>query len=261
MKPVVVALALVLCAGVAACGDDEPAQVLSETAEKLAGVNSGDLSLRFVATPKGKGADGQIGFELDGPFSVAEPGSLPVAALDYTQIAGPRRGEAKLLSTGGEAFVQVDGKTYELPPERERELRRAKGELRREGGLGMLDIGAWIRRPKLSEGETVDGVATDRVTSELDVVTTLNDLAALSRSAGAGAKAPKLEGKSAKQVERAVRSSRLRAADRQGRPGPAPPFDRRRLRARGARGAALRGRPGSRRRCGSSSGSTDRTAR
>ena len=202
-------LGLLLCLALAGCGDEEPAQVLSETAQKLGAVKSGDLSVRFVASPKGKGADGDIGFELKGPFSVAEPGALPVADIEYTQIAGPRQGKAKLISTGREAFTEVEGEVYELAPARERELRRAKGELERDGGLGELDIGAWIRDPKVSQGNVVDGADTDKVTSGLDVVAALNDLAALARGVGAGGSGQKLEGESAKQVERAVKSARL----------------------------------------------------
>ena len=202
-------LALLACLALAGCGDDEPAQVLSETAQKLGEVRSGDLSMRFVASPKAKGADGDIGFELEGPFSVAEPGALPVADIEYTQLTGPRQGKAKLISTGRAAYVRVEGKLFELPPGRERELRRAKGALEREGALGELDIGAWIRAPRVTEGETVGGAETDKVTAGLDVVAALNDLAALSRGVGARGPGQKLEGESAKQVERAVRSSRL----------------------------------------------------
>ena len=206
------AMAVSICLSTAGCAGDPSAQdVLAGTASKLRDLRSGRLDLRLVVTPAGKGADGDIGFELKGPFGLGKPGALPVGELAYTQIAGPRRGSATLISTGREAFVKVGERVYELPPRQQRELRGAAAALDEQRGLAALYVGDWVRRPKLSGGGTVGGVEADRVSAELDVVAALNDLASLSRGLHGERTdgSATLEGVSARQVERAVRSSRL----------------------------------------------------
>ena len=136
---------------------------------------------------------------------------MAVGELAYSQNARPRRGSATPITTGSEAFVKVRDRVYELPPRKERELRGAAAALDEQRGLAALDVGDWVRHPKIAGERTVGGVETDRISAELDVVAALNDLASLARGVH-GERADgsaKLAGPSARQVERAVRSSRL----------------------------------------------------
>src|SRR2546423_10621033 len=96
-------------AGCGGGGDATP--ILSRTAANLGKIHSGRLDLKFLVTPKdGKG---RVGFELHGPFELRR--GLPVADVDYTQIAGDRSPSATLISTGDRAYVDVGGRAYELP--------------------------------------------------------------------------------------------------------------------------------------------------
>jgi hypothetical protein len=195
--------ALALTAG--GCGGDDPGDVLSETASNLADVKSGDLDLQMLISAQGV-ADADLGFELAGPFSLAEPGSLPTTAVDYTQIAGAERAEVRLIATGEEAWVELDGTAYELPPDEAEGLRRQGRELKSDGGLGDLKVEEWVKDPKLSDGE--DGA--DRIEGDLDVSRALPDLLQLSGGLAAeGAKLPEIGDQQAEELERAVEEARL----------------------------------------------------
>lgn len=179
--------------------------MVSETAEKLGEVRSGELSMRVLAAPRGERLERGAGFTIRGPFALAAPSALPVADVDYTQIAGPNRASVGFVSTGREGFLRVAGETYELGAAQERELRSAPGASGEDdGGLEKLEIERWVRDPRLAPGGRVDGVETDRVTSGLDVVAAANGILAVARPGS-----PAIEGDDARQLERAARSARL----------------------------------------------------
>jgi hypothetical protein len=190
----------------AGCGGGGHAkQVLSETADNLGKIRSGDLTLRLVLSPR-EGTKGRIGFELRGPFSL-RPGELPVAKIAYTQIAGPREATATFISTGGKAYAEVNGKAYELPPESTDVIRQAAGGLGGSNGLGQFDIGSWFKDPRVSEAENLGDASTEHVVADLDVVAAANGLLALVRDLGRDA--PTIEGDAADRLDDAVESSSI----------------------------------------------------
>src|SRR5207302_1280397 len=131
-------------------------EVRSVTAASLGKIRSGNLTLRLVVSPR-EGTKGRIGFELRGPFSF-RPGSLPVARIAYTQIAGAREGTATFLSTGTKAYAVVSGKAYELPASATEQVRRAAAGLAGSGsGLGTFHVETWFDHPKVDGGAGVRG--------------------------------------------------------------------------------------------------------
>jgi hypothetical protein len=197
------ALSLAGCGG----GNGEAEDVLAETADNLERIESGDLSMRLVVTPKGGKAEA-FGFELRGPFSLEGPGELPVARIAYTQISGSERGTVTVVSTGRKAYVEVDGQAYELPPEQAAQLRLAGRELVEGEGLGELGVDDWIEEPELSDGGSVGDTETDRIDAKLDVATAAQDLVELSRGLGQGALGD-LSDADDQTIERATRSATL----------------------------------------------------
>jgi hypothetical protein len=192
-----------------ACGGGEDAEdVLAETADNLEKIESGDLTMRLVLTPKGEGTE-TVGFELRGPFSLEGPGELPVARIAYTQIRGSQRATVTVVSTGRKAYVEVGGRAYELPPEQAAQLRQAGKELGQGEGLGELGLDDWIDDPQLSDGEVVDGVETDRIDAKLDVAAAAHDLVQLGRNLGQGSLG-QLSDADEQTIERATRSAGLR---------------------------------------------------
>ncbi len=206
MRPGVLA-ALAACAALAGCGESDAESALDETASKLGEIRSGQLDMKVVVSPSTAGSD--IGFELEGPFSLPGEGDLPTTDLRYTQIAGENRGDVQFISTEDGAWVEVEGQAYELPADRVEALTGDGGS--GGGPLTELDVASWARDAELDEGPPVAGDQTDSVRSEVDVVKALNDLLGTLEDLGAGEAAGigPLEGDDAEQLEEAVRSSRL----------------------------------------------------
>jgi hypothetical protein len=194
-------LLALLALALAACTHEPSAQeVLSETAGNLGEIRSGDLSLRLAVAASG---GERAGFELEGPVALAEQGELPVAEVEYAQIAGDERATVTFISTGERAFVEIGEEVYALPSDDVDELRGGAVEA---GGLQELRIEDWFVDPELSDGGEVGGAETDRITADVDVVAAANDLIALARELGA-ANVETIEGASAEQLRRGVESA------------------------------------------------------
>lgn len=203
MLPRVLVL-IALSALVAGCGASDAEEALDETAQGLGDIRSGELELKVLAEGQGDVAGNVAGFELSGPFSLGEPGTLPTAKLQYTQIAGEVSETVEVISTGDRAYVETAGTTYELPEDRLEQV--SAGPV--EGGLTELEIGDWFEQPELSAGAEVGGASTDLLSSEFNLAAGLNDLVALAGDSGA-AELPLIEGASEEQLARAVESATI----------------------------------------------------
>jgi hypothetical protein len=205
------ALVLVFLAlGLSACGSgggvSNPGEALAETAQNLGDVKSGDLTFKLIVDPAEEGGD--FGFELTGPFELAEAGKLPVAEIEYTQIADDQRETVTVTSTGEAAFITVDGTAYELPPEQSNRLRAAAADVGGDGGgLSELRIDDWIRNPKSSGGDEIGGDETDEIEADLDVVAAVNGLMTLA-GRFTGGREP-IKGEEAQMLRDSVQDARI----------------------------------------------------
>jgi hypothetical protein len=193
--------ALTGCGG----GGGDPGPAVTQTAAKLGSIRSGDITLSLRVQPHGQGSE--FGFEVSGPFSLGKSGSLPVADLQYTQIANGQQATARFISTGTKAFVQVGGSTYQLPAGQAKELRAATAVLRSGGALAQLDLANWIERPELSDGGDVGGASTDHVHAGLNTAAAVGDLLLLSR--GFGSAVPMLDPRSLRRLVSTTKSADL----------------------------------------------------
>jgi hypothetical protein len=207
VKRLAVLCLAVLVLGACGGGDVDAEDVLAETADNLERIESGVLSMRLVLTPKGEDSE-VVGFVLRGPFSLESPGELPVARIAYTQIRGSERGTVTIVSTGRQAYVEVDGQAYELSAEQSAQLRQTGKDLEEGQGLGELGVDDWIEDAELSDGSEVDGTRTDRIEAELDVAAAAQDLVELSRGLGQGT-LEELSDADEQTIERATRSAKL----------------------------------------------------
>jgi hypothetical protein len=155
-------------------GDGAPAgPALEQTAAKLEQIESGILSVSVRMEPRNGEA---FGYDLAGPVRLARDGELPVADVEYTQLANGQEDTVRLvLDEDGGGFVERDGTKTELSEAQVEEL-RSSGTLLGEEGLGTLGFEQWISDPQLSDGPE----GTDKVTAELDVAAAMAGLAALS---------------------------------------------------------------------------------
>jgi hypothetical protein len=197
-------LALAGCGGETS-GSSSPEDALAETAANLGEIRSGELLLEVTASAD----EDEVGFRLEGPFAFAESeGELPVAELEYTQIAGDREATVTFVSTGERAWVVSDGEAQEITETAPLESLRGSGSGGGGGGpgLGELGIGDWFVDPEISDGGEVGGAETDEISSELDVVAAANDLLALLQALGRDGP-EELDERSAEQLRRAVESA------------------------------------------------------
>lgn len=191
----------------ASCGSDAT-EVVVETADNLEEVRSGLLELRVsAASAPGEDEAAEAGFELIGSFQLPEEGALPVADLRYTDIGADEPVTQGFISTGDQAFIEVDGQAYELAPEQTQTL---VGTSAADGSLFEgASVDEWLIDPELNEGESLDGAEVDRVSGELDVVMALNDLFGIAQRFGASTGFTTIEGDEAERLERAVQSSHI----------------------------------------------------
>ncbi len=205
---VFVLIAAVVALGAGCGGGGE--SVLEDTTAGLAKIRSGELRMAMTATAGTEGEGRPVGFEVAGPFSVpSAAGELPLARLRRTRVVGTALEPTTFVSTGRRAFLEVDGKAYELPPEQVQAL-RAK-EAPKDGGAGLrrLDLAKWGVEPTVGDGGRLDGVPVQRVTGAVDVVKALNDIVAVADDIGSARDEGlrPVDPASGDRVKRAVRSS------------------------------------------------------
>jgi hypothetical protein len=191
-----------------ACGRSSPAdRTLGATQSHLDDIRSGTLSLLLLASsldaPDGTGA----GFQVEGDFAVGEKkGSLPVADLQSTRIIGSERRTSRFVSTGTQAYVEIDGVRTDLSDSELAGLRVRDGSSS-DAGLEGLTLSRWLEDAEVAPGPEVDGVATEQVTGKADAIAILNDVIGLADQFGAQGGVKRLEGDAADRVRRAVASA------------------------------------------------------
>jgi hypothetical protein len=183
----------------AGCGSKDggpPGPVLQQTAANLEKIETAVLHLSVRMKPK----DGQeFGYEIDGPVQLAVEGELPLADVEYTQVANGQEDTVRLVLTEAGGWGERDGERTDLTEEQLAELRES-GSLLGQDGLETLDFEQWIVDPERSDGP--DG--TEKITGEVDVATAMAGLAALS---GVLAQDITLTAEQRKQVAEAVDDS------------------------------------------------------
>lgn len=196
--------AALLVATLGACGDDGGDNPLAEAERAMAALDEGRITLELNATA---GADdaatGPVGFRMEGPFSFAGDGSLPVLDLEYTRLLGQNEQTSRVLSTGEAMYVVADGETTAVPANATGGLRLGDGD--GDGGFADLGIAGWIEQPVTSKAK--DGSRI--VTGEVDVADLLADLARTGAQAGIGLDADDLDGDAAESLRRQVRHSEM----------------------------------------------------
>lgn len=189
--------AMALVALAAGCGRAGDGDALAKVADKLDDVRSGELHMRVAAATLNQ-ADRDVGFDVKGAFALSSAkGALPKVRFEYTNLLGRRTEAATFVSTGDQAYLLDGGRRRVLPESAVAHLRGKAGK----PALAGLEIDKWARSPK------VDG---NTITADVDVPKALNDVFGMAASVGAdGGTFPRIEGKDAERLQRAVKASRL----------------------------------------------------
>lgn len=188
---------LALGGGLLACGgggdddDGDGAQLLRETfASSETAIRNAAMDLTFQLDPDGLLAlGGPIKLELAGPFAAARRGELPRFDIDLGLTLNRQIYRAGIRSTGGRAFVTVDGTAYQVDDRYVADVRRGLPAVSAgspQPGLRALgfDPLRWIEDPEEAGRVRVDGTEAIRVTGTVDVAGLLDDLDRLITRAG-----------------------------------------------------------------------------
>lgn len=157
-------VAVLYCAAFVACGGDE-ASSLDDAADRLRDVRSGvlDMSIQIEA-----GGDGPVGFEITGPFSLSE-GRFPSTDWEITRSLGDQVSFVRFISTGEQAFIEVDGIAYQVPADQLSSVGVPGAAL--QEGFEELDLSEWVSDPRVDS----DGDA-ETISGGLDAVAVVQDL-------------------------------------------------------------------------------------
>jgi hypothetical protein len=194
--------ALLLVAGaalLAGCGgkSGDANAIMRETAANLGEIKSAKpFKLRIAVDPR----DGdEFGFEIDGAVALCDGNDdLPRLDVAYRQFAQGKEATAQLISTGSDAFIELDGTAYELPDDNEAELRDACEEVASEGGLQQLRVDDWVLEAEADGDNAVHG--------RLNVVAVINDLVDVARAFG-DSSLSRLDSDDARRIAEATKES------------------------------------------------------
>jgi hypothetical protein len=193
-----VTLLVVGVALLSGCGGSGDAnEIMRETASKLGEIRSAKpFTLRIAVDPR----DGEeFGFAIDGAVALCDrDDELPRLDVAYTQFAQGEDETVQLISTGEDAFIEVDGTAYHLDDDNEADLRDACEELATDGGLEQLRVDDWVLEAQ-AEGE-------NEVHGRLDVVAVINDLVDVARAFG-GSTLSRLDADDARRIAEATDES------------------------------------------------------
>ncbi len=223
-----VALGLVACGGSnggsgsggsSGGGDSADAQtLLTQTFSGTHKLKSGKVDLQLKITADGDPSiRGPIQLDLTGPFQSAGADQLPKFDLALDIHAQGQGFQAGVTSTTDRLFVKFGGTAYEVPAQTVAQLKQSfkqQGSGGQRMDLGGIDPTKWLKDPTVTGDETLDGVATQHISAQVDVNALLDDLDTLlgkvrgQLPSSAGAQIPdKLSSDTRRQIEDAVKSA------------------------------------------------------
>ena len=175
--------------------DDAAQRLLGQTfATPAAAVKNARMRFTFRLDPEGLlKLGGPIKLNLSGPFAAPRTGELPRFDTDFATTLATHRFTGALRSTGGQAFISLDGRPYRIDRASVSRLRAGLGAQTpsRRTGLRALGIDPrrWILKPRANGTTTVDGVPVTRVSGAINLARLLEDLDSFLTKAGGSAAA------------------------------------------------------------------------
>lgn len=187
MLAIVVAGAGCGSAGGGGGSSSEGAALLERAFAAKNAVQSGDLKLRLRADVEGlPSLDGPLELRLDGPFKSNGRGKLPSLDWGVAFEGAGQKLSGGVIATQRNAFLRFQGRSYALGESTfarlTRRLERSHPDRPRGPGQLGLDPAAWLKNPKVEDGDPVGGDDTRKVTGSIDVRKLVRDLVELVRS-------------------------------------------------------------------------------
>ena len=189
---------------VAACGGggngEDPQQVLQQTFNNPTSIESGTFDLDFRIETSGGENPGSFEAKLGGKFANQGPDQVPKFDIDASVKAesGSQNisGTGGLISTGDQAFVNLQGTDYAVPQQLYDEFTTTYAQLQGQNQsgksaslLGALGISPanWLTDLKNEGTADVEGTKTIQISGSANVSKLVEDLKAIAQRAGSAA--------------------------------------------------------------------------
>lgn len=225
----VVALVLAACGGSdggsGSGGSSADAEtLLRQTFTGTHDIRSGKADIQLRVDVSGDDSiRGPITASISGPFQSAGSGELPKFDMSLDAHAQGQGFRAGLTSTSDQLFVNFGGTSYEVPAQLLDQLKDSYRRSQQEGSdqqMSLKSLGldplSWLQDPTVEGTETIGGVETDHISSQVDVNALLDDvdkiLARVSAQGGlpTGQQIPsKIPPGDRSQIEDAVKSASI----------------------------------------------------
>jgi hypothetical protein len=165
-------------------GSEDAATLLRQTFTGTHEIRSGKADIDLRVDVKGDPTvRGPITANISGPFQSAGDDELPQFDMALDASAQGQGFKAGLTSTSERLFVNFGGTSYEVPAELLNELKASYRRSQREGSSNSMSLGSlgldplsWLEDPTVEGTETIDGVETDHISSDVDVSALLDDV-------------------------------------------------------------------------------------
>jgi hypothetical protein len=183
------ALALVVVAcggdsgGGSGGGDDSATALIKRATQNTA--KSADMKLDMEVNVKGvDNFDGPAKLSLEGPFRSNGKGALPDLDWKMHGEADGKKFDARLITLRDNAYVEYQDTTYEVGTQlistlTSRMKQQSQADPKELRSLG-INAGSWLKDAEVEDSD-VDGVATKRISGEVDVRKAMQDLDKLFR--------------------------------------------------------------------------------
>jgi len=186
----VVALVLAACGGSGGGSDSSGSSADAETLLRQTftgthAIRSGkaDIDLR-VDVSGDDSVRGPITASISGPFQSVGSDELPKFDMSLDAHAQGQGFRAGLTSTSDQLFVNFGGTSYEVPAQLLDQLkdsyRRSQQEESSDQQMSLKSLGldplSWLQDPTVEGTETIGGVETDHISSQVDVNALLDDV-------------------------------------------------------------------------------------
>jgi hypothetical protein len=226
----VVALVLAACggsdSGSGSGGSSADAEtLLRQTFAGTHDIGSGKADIQLRVDVSGDDSvRGPITASISGPFQSVGSDELPKFDMSLDAHAQGQGFKAGLTSTSDQLFVNFGGTSYEVPAQLLNQLKDSYRRSQQEGSSDQqmslkslgLDPLSWLQDPTVEGTESIGGVETDHISSQVDVNALLDDidkiLARVSAQGGlpTGQQIPsRIPAGDRSQIEEAVKSASI----------------------------------------------------
>jgi hypothetical protein len=198
---VALAVALISALLLAACGgggddNEDPHRVLTETFSNPTPIKSGNFDVDFKVEANGGDSPGTVEVKLGGQFQSQATNQFPQFDFDVSLRAesGSQTfsGSGGLISTGDQAFVNIQGTEYAVPQQLYDKFTSTYARLQSQNGsspqTGLLqrlniDMTKWLTDLKNEGTEDVEGQKTIHISGKANVPQIVNDLKTIAKDA------------------------------------------------------------------------------